>query len=145
MPLFQKLHRSIFLGSLALAAAGLVSLPVAGHAQDQEKGATKLLWNQPIATASDVQALQPGAPAAMSCPKCKNSHAVVVEKSFKATVPDATAPVSTHLCPNCTTTIVPQGGQRDAKVVHACNAARSATTSCCASKPSVTATEGLSK
>jgi len=145
MTLIRNLNRSILLGSLVLAVAGFVFLPVSGRAQDQEKGATKLMWSKPIKTAADIAALQPGDMVTMSCPKCQNSQTVVVEKSFKATVPDAKQTVTTHLCPGCTTKIVPQGGKQDAKVVHVCNSCGSEKVSCCAIKPGAAPTEGMSK
>ena len=145
MTLIRNMNRSILLGSLALAVAGLVSLPVSGHAQDQEKGATKLMWSKPIKTAADIGALKPGDIVTMSCPKCQNSQAAVVEMSFKAVTPDAKQTATVHLCPGCTTKIVPQGGKQEAKVVHVCKSCGSEKVTCCAIKPGVAPTEGMAK
>ena len=140
----MKTIRNILLAGLTVVAVSLLSAPAISQAQEA-KGATKLMWSKPITTAADVAALQPGDMVVMSCPKCQNSQAVVVEKSFKATVPDAKQTVTTHLCPSCTTKIVPQGGKQDAKVVHVCNSCGSEKVSCCAVKPGSAPTEGMSK
>lgn len=140
----MKIIRNLLFASLTAAVLGLIA-PVPGAAQDAEKGATRLMWSKPIKTATDIEALQPGDMVSMSCPKCHNMQAVVVEKSFKATVPDAKSTVTLHLCPGCTTKIVPQGGKRDAKVVHVCNSCGSDKVNCCAIKPGAAPTEGMSK
>jgi hypothetical protein len=143
MKLIRNLNRYLTIAGLALAAVGILANPNTIQAQSKGDGAGKLVWSKPIATAADIQSLEAGDIVSMSCPKCKTSQAVVVEKSFKATVPDATKTVTTHLCPGCTTKIVPQGGKQEAKIVHVCNACGSENISCCAIKPGAAPTPGM--
>jgi hypothetical protein len=143
MKAINRINRCLASAGLALAVLGLIATPAFG--QDQEKGATKLLWSKPVKTVADVQALEPGDMVSMSCPKCQNVQTVVVEKSFKATVPDQKKIVTTHLCPGCTTKIRPVGGKQEAKVTHVCNGCGSEKVSCCAIKPGATPSPGMEK
>ena len=131
MKITRNLNRSLQLASFALAAA-FFALPLAGHAQDQEKGATKLMRGQVVATGAQAQ--QPGDTTVMCCPMCKNSPGVVVDKSLKANVPDTKSPVTVHQCGDCTTKVVARGGKTEAKTVHSCQANASDKGNCCASK-----------
>jgi hypothetical protein len=143
MKVINRLNRHLASAGLALAVLGLLATPA--FSQAQEKGATKLLWSKPVKTVADVQALEPGDMVSMSCPKCQNVQTVVVEKSFKATVPDAKKTVTTHLCPGCSTKIRPVGGKREAKVIHACNGCGSEKVTCCAIKPGTTPSPDMEK
>ena len=145
MTITRKLNRSLLLGSLALAAAGLVSQPISGQAQDQDKGATKLMWSKPVKTAAAIESRQPGEAAAMSCPKCQDTQATVVEMSFKAVTPEVKRTATAHLCSGCTTKIVPHGGKQEAKVVHVCKSSSSEKATCCATNPGAAHTEGMAK
>jgi hypothetical protein len=139
MKFIRNLNRSLLLGGLALAAAGLVSLPLAGLAQ-AEKGASKLMWTQPGTPASYSPAPAVVSGSAMSCPMCKTRQSVVVEKSFKATVPDTRTTVTETQCGSCATRIVTQGGKRDSKVERVCSEMGSMKASCCGS-PSTAASK----
>ncbi len=143
MKVINRLNRHLASAGLALAVLGLLATPA--FSQAQEKGSTKLLWSKPVKTVADVQALEPGDMVSMSCPKCQNVQTVVVEKSFKATVPDEKKTVTTHLCPGCTTKIRPVGGKQEAKVTHVCNGCGSEKVTCRAIKPGTTPPPDMEK
>jgi len=140
-----SLYRYLVVAGLALAALSFLVNPGVTRAQSKGDGAAKLIWSKPINTVADIQALKPGDIISMSCPKCTNTVAVVVEKSFKAVVPDAKHTVTTHLCPGCNTKIVPLGGKLEAKVVHVCSSCGSEDVRCCAIKPGAAPTEWMVK
>lgn len=128
--------------SLMVAIAGLVWLP--SSAFSQEKGAQKLMK---IQTVEDVQKLDAGDTVIMSCPKCKESYATVVEKTFKTAKPEELRKVAIHLCPGCESKIVTKGTGKQAKdeLVHSCKSCGSEDVTCCAMKKNASSTKGMEK
>jgi predicted RNA-binding Zn-ribbon protein involved in translation (DUF1610 family) len=129
--------------TLLLALAGLAWLPAAGFAQ--EKGATKLMQLKPIQTTADLKAVEPDDTVVMSCPKCKDSWATVVEKTGKAVQPEIKHQVLRHECPGCANTIVTEGHgkAKTDKVVHVCKQCGSKDAFCCVMKKGAGPTPGM--
>ena len=127
----------------ALAIAGLMALPTFVFAQ--EKGAEKLMQLQKINTVEALQSVEAGDTIIMSCPKCKDTYATVVEKSFKGATPDQLKQVPIHLCPTCETKIVTKGQGKAVvnTVVHTCKTCGSKEVSCCVMKKDGGPTAGM--
>ena len=141
----SNLRRSIVFASLALALAGLIFAP--GVATAQQKGAEKLVQMNPIKTVQDLQAIEPGDVIVMSCPKCKESTATVVQQTFKTAHPEDLKTVQIHLCSSCNTKIVTKGHGKQAKdvLVHTCNTCGSKDAFCCVMKKGSVPTEGMTE
>jgi hypothetical protein len=127
----------------ALAMAGLMALPT--FALAQEKGAQKLRELQKINTVAALQTVEAGDTIIMSCPKCKDTYATVVEKSFKGDSPDQLTKMPIHLCPACETKVVVKGHGKAAEsvLVHSCKTCGSKDVSCCVMKKGGGATPGM--
>jgi len=127
----------------------MVGLPAQSYAAEgtAKGGATKLIQLKPIKTAQDLQKVEAGDTIVMSCPKCKESYAQVVEKSFKAVTGDQVKTVPIHLCDGCNTKIVRKGHGKAAEdvVVHTCKACGSEDVSCCVMKKGAGPTPGMEK
>ncbi len=134
-----KLTRSI----AALAIAGLIALPTFGFAQ--EKGAEKLMQLQKLNTVEALQSVDAGDTIIMSCPKCKDTYATVVEKSFKGATPDQLKQVPIHLCAACDTKMVTKGQGKAAvnSLVHTCKTCGSKDVACCVMKKGGGPTAGM--
>jgi len=119
---------------VALVIAGLMALPTFAWAQD--KGAQKLMQLQKIDSVKALQTVDAGDTIIMSCPKCKDTFATVVEKTFKAASPEQLTKVPIHLCPACETKVVVKGQGKAAEsvLVHTCKACGSKDVSCCVMK-----------
>jgi hypothetical protein len=124
----------------ALVITALAWLP--SQALAQEKGAQKLMKVQ---TVEDLQTLDAGDVVIMSCPKCKDSYATVVEKTFKGAKPEELKNVTIHLCSSCDTKIVTKGSGKQAKdtLVHTCKECGSKDVTCCAIKKGSLPTPGM--
>lgn len=129
----------------ALAIAGLMSLPTFAFAQ--EKGATKLMRLNAIQTVADVEAVQPGDMVVMSCPKCKDSWATIVEKPVKSGAAANTTVVARHDCPGCEHKFVTEGHgkAKTDKIVHVCKKCGSEDAFCCVMKKGTGPTVGMEK
>jgi hypothetical protein len=125
---------------LAVAVVGLLSAPSAARAQT--KGAQRLMK---IQTVEDLQHLEKGDIIVMSCLKCKESYAQVVDKSLKGLKAGEMKNIPIHLCDKCQTKIVTQGTGKQAKdtLVHSCKACGSEDVSCCVFKKHGGATKGM--
>ena len=125
---------------LALAVLGILSAPTAALAQ--MKGAQRLMKLQ---TVEDLQHVQKGDIIVMSCPKCKETYAQVVDKSLKGLKAGEMKNVPIHLCDKCQTKIVTQGTGKQAKdtLVHSCKECGSEDVSCCVLKKHAGATKGM--
>ena len=125
---------------LALAVFGLLSAPTAARAQ--MKGAQRLMK---IQTVEDLQHVEKGDIIVMSCPKCKETYAQVVDKSLKGLKAGETKNVPIHLCDKCDTKIVTQGTGKQAKdtLVHSCKECGSEDVSCCLMKKNAGVTKGM--
>jgi hypothetical protein len=125
---------SVLSAGLALAMAAVVGSTVT--AQAQEKGAETLMRLQSIKTVQDLQSIDAGDTVVMSCPKCKDMTATVVEKTFKTTKPEELKTVTMHLCPSCDTKVVTEGHGKQAKdvLVHTCKTCGSKDVTCCVIK-----------
>ena len=125
---------------LALAVLGLLSATSA--AQAQMKGAQRLMKLQ---TVEDLQHVEKGDILVMSCPKCKETYAQVVDKSLKGLKAGEMKDVPIHLCDNCDTKIVTQGTGKQAKdtLVHSCKECGSQEVSCCLMKKNGGVTKGM--
>ena len=125
---------------LALAVIGLLSAPTAARAQ--MKGAQRLMKLQ---TAEDLQHVEKGDIIVMSCSKCKETYAQVVDKSLKGLKAGEMKNVPIHLCEKCDTKIVTQGAGKQAKdtLVHSCKSCGSEDVSCCVLKKHGGATTGM--
>ncbi len=128
---------------VALAIAGLMALPTFAFAQ--EKCAQKLLQLQKIDSVKALQSVDAGDTIIMSCPKCKDTFATVVEKSFKAVSADQLSKVTIHLCPACDTKVVMKGYGKAAtsRLVHTCKTCGSKDVSCCVMKKGGGPTAGM--
>jgi hypothetical protein len=126
---------------LALAVLGLLSAPSAARAQTKG-GAQRLMKLQ---TVEDLQHVQKGDIIVMSCPKCKETYAQVVDKSLKGLKAGEMKNVPIHLCDKCQTKIVTQGTGKQAKdtLVHSCKECGSEDVSCCVLKKHAGATKGM--
>jgi len=138
--LFARSTRNL---SLALAVAALVGL--SGTALAQSKGAERLVQLQNVKTVQDLQKIEAGDTLVMSCPKCKDSTATIVEKSFKAVKPEEVKTAAIHLCPSCDTKVVTTGTGKAAKdtLVHTCKTCGSQEAVCCVIKKNAGATKGM--
>ena len=143
MKTVKNICRCIVAASLALAVVSFISLPAS--AQTKGEGAGKLIQLKPIKAVEDLQKVEAGDTVVMSCPKCKESYAQVVEKSFKGSTGDQLKTVPIHLCDSCETKIVTKGHGKAAKdvVVHTCKACGSKDVSCCVMKKGDHATAGM--
>jgi hypothetical protein len=138
----------LFTRTLAMVVlAGLVWLPAPSFAQTKGDGAGKLIQLKPIQTIEVLQSVEAGDTVVMSCPKCKDTYATVVEKSFKGANQDELKKTTIHLCSACDTKIVTKGQGKSAKdvVVHTCKACGSEDVSCCVMKKGAGATHGMEK
>lgn len=126
--------------TLALATIAFVSAPSAALAQ--MKGAQRLMKLQ---TVEDLQQVEKGDTIIMSCPKCKESYAQVVDKSLKGLKAGEMKNVPIHLCDKCDTKIVTQGTGKQAKdtLVHSCKDCGSDDVSCCLLKKHGGVTKGM--
>jgi len=125
---------------LALAALGLLSAPSAARAQ--MKGAQRLMKLQ---TVDDLQHVEKGDIIVMSCPKCKETYAQVVDKSLKGLKAGEMKNVPIPPCDKCATKIVTQGQGHEAKniLVHSCKECGSEDVSCCLMKKNAGVTKGM--
>ena len=125
---------------LALGLLGVLSAPTAAFAQ--MKGAQRLMKLQ---TVEDLQHVEKGDILVMSCPKCKETYAQVVDKSLKGLKAGEMKNVPIHLCDRCDTKIVTQGTGHQAKdsLVHSCKDCGSQEVSCCLLKKNAGATKGM--
>lgn len=125
---------------LALAVLGALSAPSAALAQ--MKGAQRLMKLQ---TVEDLQHVEAGDTILMTCPKCKETYAQVVDKSLKGLKAGEMKNVPVHLCDKCDTKIVTKGTGKQAKdtLVHSCKECGSEDVSCCLLKKHGGATKGM--
>ena len=130
-----------------VALTALVWLPLQASAQTKGEGASRLIQLKPITTVEGLQTVEAGDTIVMSCPKCKDSYATVVEKSFKGVNQDELKKTTIHLCSACDSKIVTKGQGKSAKdvVVHTCKACGSEDVSCCVMKKGAGATHGMEK
>jgi hypothetical protein len=143
MKSIKKLSRTLTIAALAVAVAALMVAPMAVLAQ--EKGAQKLMRLNTVKTVEDLQKVDAGDVIIMSCPKCKDTYATVVEKSFKNATADQLKTVAIHLCPTCETKMVSKGHGKAAKdtLVHTCKSCGSKDVSCCVMKKGTGTTGGM--
>jgi hypothetical protein len=106
------------------------------------KGAQRLMKLQ---TVEDLQHVEKGDTIIMSCPKCKETYAQVVDKSLKGLKAGEMKNVPIHLCDKCDTKLVTQGSGHQAKdtLVHSCKECGSEDISCCLLKKNGAATKGM--
>ncbi len=142
MKIKPQVSRCLAGSGLALAVAALAWLP--SPALAQEKGAQKLMKVQ---TVEDLQKLDAGDVIVMSCPKCKDTYAQVVEKTFKTAKPEELKTITIHLCDKCDTKIVTKGMGKQARdtLVHTCKDCGSEDVTCCALKKGDLPTNGMEK
>lgn len=97
----------------------------------------------PLKTSQYLQNLQPGDIIIMSCPKCKDTYASVVDSSHKG-IPQGKETVM-PLCPTCSTHFVVKGSGKSAtdKLVHTCHTCGSTKVACCVMKKDGAATPGM--
>lgn len=140
MNTFGKYFRQIAGIGLALALVG--GFAASAAAQTQMKGAQRLMK---LETVQDLQKVEPGDTIIMSCPKCKDTYAQVVEKSFKGSKPDELKTVPIHLCSSCETKVVTEGSGKLAKdkLVHTCKMCGSEDVQACVLKKSDSAAPGM--
>jgi hypothetical protein len=144
MKITNQMCKSAVRFGLAVAIVSLLSAPLVSSAQAQ-KGAEKLMQLQKVNTVEALQSVEAGDTIVMSCPKCKDTYATVVEKSFKGAVPAQLKTVAIHLCPACETKLVTKGYGKSAKdvLVHTCKACGSKDVSCCVMKKGAGPTPGM--
>jgi hypothetical protein len=129
----------------ALTIAGLMILPTFAFAQ--EKGATKIVQLKPLQTVADAEAVKPGDMVVMSCPKCKDSWATIVEKPTKTGASANSAVVARHECPGCEHKYLSEGHgkAKTDKLVHVCKKCGSEDAFCCVMKKGAGPTLGMEK
>ena len=139
-----RFGKCLMVSGIVFAVSALVSLPGRALAQDQAKGAQKLMRVQ---TVEDLKTVKAGDTIVMTCPKCKDTYTQVVEKTFKAVKPEELKTVAIHLCSGCDTKVVTKGVGKLAKdeLVHTCKACGSEDVSCCVMKKGDKATSGMEK
>ena len=132
-------------GILSAGVALAMVVGMTGTALAQQKGAERLVQLQNLKTLQDLQSVEVGDTLVMSCPKCKDSTATVVEKTFKAANPEELKATSFHLCPSCDTKVVTTGIGKAAKdmLVHTCKTCGSKDAVCCAIKKGGATTHGM--
>jgi len=144
----QSCRRALAL-ALLVAVVGFVGHPTSASAADgtAKGGAAGLIKLKTVKTVEDLQGIEVGDTIVMSCPKCKESYAQVVEKSFKGSTGDQLKTVQIHLCDGCTTKIVTKGHGKAAKdvVVHTCKSCGSKDVNCCVMKKGAGPTPGMDK
>lgn len=135
--------------TLALMASviGFVGAPRIAFAADgtAKGGASGLIQLKSVMTVEDLQGVEAGDTVVMSCPKCKESYAQVVEKSFKGSTGDQLKQVPIHLCDGCNTKVVTKGHGKSAKqtLVHTCKTCGSKDVRCCVMKKGAGVTSGM--
>jgi hypothetical protein len=144
MNTINQLCRSAVQLGFAVAVGSLLCAPLAGSAQ-APKGAEELIKLKSINTVEALQSVEAGDTIVMSCPKCKDTYATVVEKSFKGAEQDQLKIVAVHLCSACDTKIVTKGHGKSAEttLVHTCKSCGSPDVSCCVMKKSTSPTLGM--
>ena len=129
---------------IPIAVALVLTVPVAGRAADQMKGAQMLMMKQ-IKTEAEVEALKPGDSITMVCAKCKSVmlHNVSTEKGHIQVMTVG----QKHLCPGCdsTITVVGTGKGKHDEVKHTCAKCGDDSVFCCATKPGEGKTKGMEK
>jgi hypothetical protein len=142
MKSINSITKLVTRSTLLLALAALAWLPVTGFAQ--EKGAERLMKLNRLNNVADVQKVQAGDTIVMSCPKCKDTWAKVVQPMGKGGRQE-TASVQRHACPGCDTKIVTEGVGKQAqnKVLHTCKQCGSEEASCCVMKKGAGPTPGM--
>ena len=129
----------------SLAITGLLFTP--GYVSAQEKGATKLFKLHAIKTFEDADAVQPGDPVVMSCPKCKDSWVTIVTPAAKTGAKPEEKTVARHECPGCERKYVTEGHgkAKTDKLIHACKQCGSEDVFCCVMKKGAGPTPGMEK
>jgi hypothetical protein len=147
MKTINQISRNLTSCCAALAIASLLSLPTFVSAQEQVKGAQRLIQLNAIKTVADAEAVQAGDMVVMSCPKCKNSWVTIVEPATKTGAkPDAKV-VARHDCPGCEHKFVTEGHgkAKTDKLVHVCKQCGSEDAFCCVMKKGAGPTPGMER
>ena len=147
MKTINHISRYVGRGIAVLSIASLLTLPTLVSAQEQVKGAQKLLQLNAIKTVADAEAVQSGDTVVMSCPKCKNSWITIVEPATKTGVKPETKVISRHDCPGCEHKFVTEGHgkAKTDKLVHVCKQCGSEDAFCCVMKKGAGPTPGMEK
>lgn len=136
MKTINHIYKNLGRYAAVLAVAGLTSLPRLASAEDQVKGAEKLMQLSTIVTAADAEAVAAGDTVVMSCPKCKSTWVTVVEAPTKTGAKSDTRIMERHECPGCEHKFVVegQGKAKTTKLVHVCKKCGSEDAFCCVMK-----------
>ena len=147
MKTINCISRNLACGIAVLAITSVLSLPTFVSAQEQVKGAQKLLQLNAIKTVADAEAVQAGDMVVMSCPKCKDSWVTIVEPATKTGVKPETKVIARHECPGCQHKIVTEGHgkAKTDKIVHICKQCGSEDAFCCVMKKGAGPTPGMEK
>jgi hypothetical protein len=131
MKKMTNVRKCLVSSGLALIVAAWAFVPSSTLAQ--EKGAQRLMKIQKV---EDLQSLDKGDVIVMSCPKCKDTYAQVVEQTYKTVKPEELKDVAIHLCSTCDTTIKTKGRGKEATdtLVHTCKTCGSHDVTCCVIK-----------
>ena len=142
----SQLYRSLTGFGIVVALVGLLSLPTFALAQRSEQAA-KRMQLKAIKTVADVQTVEDGDTMVMSCPKCKNSWATVVEASTKTGAKPDSRVEERHDCPGCEhkNVTVGHGKAKTDKLVHVCKKCGSEDAFCCVMKKGAGPTLGMEK
>lgn len=147
MKAINQISRNLGRAFAALTVVSLLALPRPASAQDQVKGAQKLMQLNAIKTVADAEAVQPGDTVVMSCPKCKTSWVTIVEPAAKTGVKPESKLVARHECPGCSHKFVTEGHgkAKTDKLVHVCKQCGSEDAFCCVMKKGADPTVGMEK
>lgn len=147
MKVINHISRNLTGCCVALAVASLMALPMLAPAQEQVKGAQKLMQLNAIKTVADAEAVQAGDMVVMSCPKCKDSWVTIIEPPTKTGAKPETKVVARHECPGCEHKFVTEGHgkAKSGKLVHICKQCGSEDAFCCVMKKGFGPTPGMEK
>ena len=131
MKALNHLRNSVVLGCLTLGIAGVLApnLTLA-----EGKGAAKLMF--PASTSSTQAQASAENRGLMSCTRCTDGYAKVIDASAKGMRAGSVTRVAVHMCPACETKIasVGAGKAKVDKVTHSCGTSAAEVSCCMASK-----------
>lgn len=134
MKTINHIPRHLTVGFAVLTIASLALLPGLTSAQEQVKGAQKLIQLNVSKTVAGVKAVPALKAAVMSCSKCKETTATITERPTKTGAKPNSYTVARHECPGCKNTVATSGHGKTAvqTVTHTCSLSGAAGAICCA-------------
>lgn len=136
MKTITHISRNLTLGFAVLTIASLALLPALTSAQEQVKGAQKLIQLNASKTVADAKAVPANQTAAMSCSQCQDSTVTITERPTKTGAKPNSYTVARHECPGCKNTVATSGHGKAAvqTVTHTCSLSGTEGAACCAKR-----------